>query len=80
MLLFDLYINLGVLFNAKVNTCKKAGVIQLNHNWSNKGVQRFSKCFSPKLNIIERLEFELAHLEAIVQYLRHYVMPPIVNE
>ena len=35
-------------------------------------IHTFPKVISPKVNIIMRLEFELAHNNAIVQHVRHY--------
>ena len=39
-----------------------------------KGVHAFPKRISPKVNKIERLEFELAYYESTVQHFRPYTM------
>ena len=36
------------------------------HSWNDK------KCLDQKMNVIERLEFELAYLEVAVQHFSHY--------
>ena len=40
----------------------------------NKGVHAFPKGISPKVNIIARLEFELANFEVAVQRVNHYTL------
>ena len=36
------------------------------------GNNTFTKCISPKENVIGQLEFELAHSDNAVQYFSHY--------
>ena len=38
----------------------------------NKGVYNYPKGIFPKVNVIERLEFELAYKDSAVQRLNHY--------
>ena len=33
----------------------------MTHSWENKGVQAFPEGISPKVNVIESLEFELTY-------------------
>ena len=39
----------------------------LTHRWENKGVHTFTKGICPKMNVIARLEFELAYYDSAVQ-------------
>ena len=44
----------------------------LTHSWRDKEAHTFPKDISLKLNVIERLEFELAYFEATVQHFSYY--------
>ena len=45
----------------------------LTHDWSrNKNVHIFLKCIRKKVNVIARLEFELAYYDVAVLYVSHY--------
>ena len=44
-------------------------------NNGDKGLHTFPKSISLKLNVVARLEFELAYFEAVVQHCSHYVNP-----
>ena len=50
----------------------------LTHSWWDKGVHTFPKGISPNVNVIVRLEFEVAYLEVAVNYFSHDTMqiPP----
>ena len=37
-----------------------------------KGFRTFSKCICPKLNVIVRLEFELAYYDVVVENVNYY--------
>ena len=40
----------------------------LTHSWEDKGVHTFPKGICPKVNVIERLEYELAYYDSAVHY------------
>ena len=42
------------------------------YTWRNKEVHTFPKDISPKMNVIERLEFELSYYDAAVHHVSHY--------
>ena len=46
--------------------------VMLFNPWLDKGVHTFPKCICTKVNVITRLEFELAYYESAVQRLNHY--------
>ena len=50
----------------------------LTHNWEDKGVHSFPKGIFPKVNVIARLEFELAYYDSAVLRFNHYTtwIPP----
>ncbi len=49
------------------------------HSREDKGVHTFPEGICPKVNVIARLEFELAYYDSAVQRFNHYTtrMPPI---
>ena len=49
-------------------------MVLLSYRWDDKGVHTFPKCICPKVNIIARLEFELAYYNSAVQRFNHYTM------
>ena len=51
------------LLNAKAILFRRTAVDYLTHRGEDKGVHSFSKAICPKLNVITRLEFELAPLQ-----------------
>ena len=44
----------------------------LTHSWEDKGVHTFTKGIYPKVNVIARLEFELANYDSAVYRSNHY--------
>ena len=44
----------------------------LTHSWEEKGVHTFPKGISLKVNVIARLEFELAYYDSAVQRFNYY--------
>ena len=44
----------------------------LNHRWDDKGVNTFPKGICPKVNVIARLDFQLAFNDSSVQLFNHY--------
>ena len=42
------------------------------HSWEDKGAHTFPKCICPKINVIARLEYELACYDSAVQCFNHY--------
>ena len=61
-------INLCRLFNAK----EEQYWCYLTHSWEDKGVHTFPNGICPKVNIITRLEFELAYCDSAVHRFNHY--------
>ena len=51
----------------------------LTHIWEDKGFIPFLKGICPKVNMISRLEFELAYYHSTVQSFNHYttITPPL---
>ena len=64
--LFEWHINLCRLFDAK------AIRYYLTHSWEDKGVHTFPKSICPKVNVIARLEYELAYYDSAVHRFNHY--------
>ena len=58
--------NLCRLFNAKTILLEKQSWYYLTHSWDDNGVQTFPKGIYPKVNVIARLEFELAYYDSAV--------------
>ena len=44
----------------------------LTHSWEDKGVHTFPQGICPKVNVIERLEFELAYYDSAIHRFNHY--------
>ena len=53
----------------------------LNLSWKDKGVHTFPKGICPKVNVIARLEYELAYYDPAVHRFNHYATrtPPILE-
>ena len=64
--------NLCRLFNAKALFQEEQSGYYLTHSWGDKGVHTFSKGICPKVNVIDRLEFELAFSDSAVHRFNHY--------
>ena len=64
------------LFNAKAILLEEQ--YYLTHSWEEKGVHTFPKGICPKVNIIARLENELAYYDSAVHRFNHYTtrLPP----
>ena len=58
------------LFNAKAILLEEQSY--LTHSWEDKGVHTFPKGICPKLNVIARLENELAYYDFAVHRFNHY--------
>ena len=67
------------LFNAKAILLEEQQWHYLTHNWEDKGVHTFPKGICPKVNVIARLEYELANYDSAVHRFNHYTTrtPPI---
>ena len=52
------------------------------HSWEDKGVHSFPKGICPKVNVIARLELELAYYDSAVRRFNHYTtrIPPHQKE
>ena len=57
------------LFNAKSILLEEQLGYYLSHSWENKGVHTFPKGICPKMNVIVRLEYELAYYDSAVHIL-----------
>ena len=55
------------LFNAKAILLEEQYWYYLTHSWEDKGVRTFPKGICPKVNVIARLEYELAYYDSAVQ-------------
>ena len=66
------------LFNAKAILREEQQWYYLTHSWEDKGVHTFPKGICPKVNVIVRLEYELAYYHSAVHRFNHYTMwtPP----
>ena len=67
------------LFNAKAILLEEQ--YYLNHSWEDKGVHTFPKGICPKVNIIARLENELAYYNSAIHRFNHYTTrtpPPLI--
>ena len=59
------------LFNAKAILLEEQWYY-LTHSWEGKGVRTFPKGICPKVNVIARLEYELAYYDSAVHPFNHY--------
>ena len=62
------HINLIGLFDAKSIFLEGQWWYYLTHNWEDKKIHTFLKDICPKVNVIARLEFELAYYNSTVQH------------
>ena len=60
------------LFNAKVIPLEEQWWYYLTHSWEDKGVHIFPKGICPKVNVIARLEYELAYYDSVVHRFNYY--------
>ena len=69
------------LFNAKAILLEEQKWCYLTHSWEDKGVHTFPKWICPKVNVIARLEYELAYYDSAVHRFNHYTTrtPPREN-
>ena len=70
------------LFNAKAILLEEQYWYYLTHSWEDKGVHTFPKGICPKVNVIARLEYELAYYDSAVHRFNHYTTrtPPVYSE
>ena len=73
-LLFNGISTLCRLFNTKAILLEELEWYYLTHTWEDKGVHTFPKGICPKVNVIARLEFELAYYDSAVHRFNHYTM------
>ena len=66
------HINLYGTFNAKAISVEEQKWYQLIHRWGDKGFHIFPKGMSLKVNVIARLEFELANYDIAAQHFIHF--------
>ena len=60
------------LFNAKAILLEEQYWYYLTHSWEDKGVHTFPNGICPKVNVIARLEYELAYYDSAVHRFNHY--------
>ena len=72
--LSEWHINLRGLFNTKAVLVERQQWCYLIHSCRDKGVHTFPKCISLKVNVIERLEFELVYYDVTVRHFSHYTI------
>ena len=60
------------LFKAKAILLEEQQWYYLIHSWEDKGVHTFPKGICPKVNVIARLEYELANYDPVVHRFDHY--------
>ena len=60
------------LFNAKAILIEEQWWYYLTHSWDDKGVHTFPKGICPKVNVIAKLEYELAYYDSAVHRFNHY--------
>ena len=70
--LFFWHINRCSLFNAEAILLEQQSWYYLTHSWEDKGVHTFPKGNFPEVNIIARLEYELAYYDSAVHRFNHY--------
>ena len=68
----SLFNGISTLFNAKAIILEEEEWYYLTHSWEDKGVHTFPKGICSKVNVIARLEFELAFYDSAVQRFNHY--------
>ena len=56
----------------KLFTLKNSSGAYLTHSWEDKGVHTFPMGICPKVNVIARLEYELAYYDSAVHHFIHY--------
>ena len=66
------HINLCRLFNAKAILIEEQWWYYLTHSWKDKRVHTFPKGICPKVNVIARLEYELAYYDSAAHRFNHY--------
>ena len=60
------------LFNVKAILLEEQLWYYLTHSWEDKGVHTFPKGICLKVNVIARLEYELAYYDSAVRRFNHY--------
>ena len=69
---FNGILTLFRLFNAKTILLEEQKWYYLTHSWEDKRAHTFPKGICPKVNVIARLEYELAYYDSAVQRFNHY--------
>ena len=66
-------------FDAKAILLEEQLWYDLTHSWEDKGVHTFPKSICPEVNVIVRLEYELAYYNSAVHRFNHYTTrtPPL---
>ena len=72
--LLSWHINPCRLFNAKATFLEEQQWYYLTHSWEDKGAHTFPKGIRLKVNVIARLEHELAYYDSDVHRFNHYTM------
>ena len=70
------HIYLGMLSNAKAILLEEQLWYYLTYSWEDKGVHTFPNSICPKVNVIARLEFELAYYDSAVHRFNLYHIYP----
>ena len=67
------------LFTAKAILLVEQKWYYLTHSWEDNGVHTFLKGICPKVNVIARLEYELAYYDSAVHRFNYYTTrtPPL---
>ena len=61
-----------MLFNAKAILLEEQKWYYLTHSCEDKGVNTLPKGICPKVNVIARLEYELAYYDSAIHRFNHY--------
>ena len=77
VILFLWHINHNGLFNARAFLIQEQQY--LTHCWMDNEVHTFANSTNPKVNVIARLEFDLAYFEGGVQNFSHYTMETLTS-
>ena len=64
------------LFNAKAILLEEQLWYYLTHSWEDKGVHTFLKGICPKVNVIARLEYEIAYNDSAVHRFKQLLHEP----
>ena len=79
-LCFNEISNLCMLFNPKTILLEEQSWYHLTHSCKDKGVHTFPEGICLKVNVIARLEFELAYYDSAVHRFNHYTTRTPANK